>query len=41
MTTRKAWFTAIIMTLALMLGFGAAEMLARAVSPLVSALMGG
>ncbi len=41
MTTPTAWLTAIIMTLALMLGFGATEMLARALSPLVSALIGG
>ncbi len=32
MTTRKAWFTAIVLTLALVLGMGAAELAARVVT---------
>jgi hypothetical protein len=37
MTARKAWFTAIIITLAMVLGMGGAEVAAR----WTSALMGG
>jgi len=33
MTTRKAWFTAIILTLALMLMLGAATLAADAIAP--------
>ena len=41
MTTRKAWFTAIVLTLVLVLGLGAAELAARALRPVSTALMGG
>ena len=41
MTTGEAWFVTIVLTLALVLGMGAAELMARAVTPLVSALIGG
>ena len=41
MTTRKAWFTAIILTLVLVLGLGTAELAARILQPVSIALMGG
>ncbi len=41
MTTRKAWFTAITLTLALVLGLGAAELAARMLQSVSIALMGG
>ncbi len=41
MTTPTAWLTAIILTLALVLGMGGAELLARVLQPVSIALMGG
>ena len=41
MTTRQAWFTAIALTLALVLGMGGAELAARVLQPVSIALMGG
>ena len=41
MTTTTAWLTAITLTLVLVLGMGAAELLARVLQPVSIALMGG
>ncbi len=41
MTPRKAWFTAIVLTLVLVLGLGAAELAAQVLQPVSIALMGG
>ena len=41
MTIGESWLTAIALTLALVLGLGAAELAARVLRPVSIALMGG